>query len=67
MATMLKDLRELTGMTQSEMAKKIDVSQKTISTWELGKRTPRISTAKKIGRIFCIDWKKIYEESEEEK
>lgn len=61
----LKEIRNNAGLTQKGMAQKINVSQKTISTWELGKRTPRIATAKKIGEIFCIDWTKIYEESEE--
>ncbi|MGG5333745.1 helix-turn-helix transcriptional regulator [Enterococcus sp. AZ163] len=67
MTSTLKDLRRLTGMTQNEMAKKINVSRKTVSAWELGMRSPRIATAKRIGKIFCIDWKMIYEESEEEK
>lgn len=64
---LLKEIRNNAGLTQKGMAKKINVSQKTVSTWELGKRTPRIKTAKKIGEIFCIDWRKIYEEGEEEK
>lgn len=63
----LKEIRSNAGLTQEGMAKKINVSQKSISAWELGKGKPKISTAIKIGKIFCIDWTKIYQESEEEK
>ena len=39
----IKGLREARGLTQAELAGKIDVSSKTISKWETGKGLPDIS------------------------
>lgn len=40
---LIKELREKKGMTQSELAGKIDVSDKTISKWETGRGLPDIT------------------------
>ena len=39
----IRRLREEKGMTQAELAKKIDVSPKTVSKWETAKGLPDIS------------------------
>ena len=39
----IKGLREARGLTQAELAGKIDVSSKTVSKWETGKGLPDIS------------------------
>lgn len=40
-AKKLKELRELKGLTQKDLAKKLGVSTKTISRYELGQTMPR--------------------------
>lgn len=41
-------LREDKGLTQAELAKKIDVSDKAVSKWENGQAFPRIETLEKL-------------------
>lgn len=40
----LAELRKSKGITQKELADKLGVTQKTISTWELGTREPSIES-----------------------
>lgn len=46
---------------QKEMANEIDVSQSTYSAYEMGDRTPKPATAKKIAKVLKFDWTKFYE------
>lgn len=46
----IKRLRESMNLTQSELAKRLNVSQQQISQWESGKRIPKESS---IRRIYC--------------
>ncbi|MFQ9891377.1 MAG: helix-turn-helix transcriptional regulator [Streptococcus sp.] len=39
-ATLIKEYRTKTGMTQQELADKVFVTRQTISKWELGKSEP---------------------------
>ena len=39
-ATLIKEYRTKTGMTQQELADKVFVTRRTISKWELGKSEP---------------------------
>ena len=44
--------RLASGMTQGQLAEKIGCSQKDVSRWERGARTPRIETLAKIADVF---------------
>ena len=50
----LKDIRKQHGMTQKELADKLNVSQNAIYNWENGKREPKIDTIKKMCDIFDV-------------
>jgi transcriptional regulator with XRE-family HTH domain len=46
--------RKKMNMSQTELAKKIEYSNKNVSKWELGETTPDIFTLKKLASIFNI-------------
>ena len=48
------NLRKKNGLSQEELAEKIDVARQTISKWELGETSPDIKQAKKLARIFKV-------------
>ena len=50
----IKELREKNKLTQAELAKKLNVSDKTISKWETGKGYPDISLLESIAYVFGI-------------
>ena len=50
----IKELRKESGMTQSELAKLLFVSQDTISLWELHKSLPDIKFIIKLAEIFKV-------------
>ncbi len=52
--TVIKELREKNNMTQAELAKRLCVSDKTVSKWETGKGYPDISLLKPISLAFGI-------------
>ena len=57
----LKQLRFENGrMNQEELASKSGVNRTTISAIENGKE-PSVSVAKKLARVFNIDWKRFYD------
>lgn len=50
----IKELREKNNLTQSQLAGKLAVSDKTISKWETGKGYPDITLLEPIARAFNI-------------
>lgn len=50
----IKKLREEHKLTQEEFGKIVGVSDKAVSTWELGLKTPRMGTIQKISECFSI-------------
>ena len=52
--TVIKRIREKNGLTQAELAEKLNVSDKTISKWETGKGYPDISLLEPIASVFGI-------------
>lgn len=50
----LKFLRMQYGMTQEELAKKMDKDYSTIGKWELGQRNPIMSDIIKLSDIFNV-------------
>ena len=51
---MLKKMREKEKMTQSDLAQKLNVSDKTVSKWETGRGYPDISLLKPIAEVFKV-------------
>ena len=49
---MFTDFRKKSGLSQSQLAKKLNVSQQSISQWENGTREPSIEMLKKLAEIF---------------
>ncbi len=50
----IKELREKHQLTQAELAKKLNISDKTVSKWETAKGYPDISLLEPIAKIFGI-------------
>lgn len=53
-ALRLKELRENKGLSQKQLANKLDVSQSTVGMWESKKREPNFSTTEKIANFFGV-------------
>lgn len=50
----IKSLREKAGLTQADLARRLQVSDKTISKWETGKGYPDISLLEPIAEVFHL-------------
>lgn len=50
----LKELRIDKGLSQFELAKDLEVSQRSISSWETGFRQPDFETLGKIAKYFGV-------------
>ena len=53
-AANIAELRQLRGMTQLELAEKLNYSDKTISKWERAESTPDISVLIEIAELFGV-------------
>lgn len=51
---MIKGLREKKGLTQAELAGRLNVSDKTVSKWETGKGYPDISCLEPIAKVLDV-------------
>ena len=59
MKTKIKELRKKIGLTQEELAEKVEVTRQTINSLEKGRYNPTLELAYKITR--ALDKKKIEE------
>ena len=59
-------LREEKGLTQSELAKKLDVSDKAVSKWENGQAIPRMDTFEKLAETLGTTIEDILSASKDE-
>ena len=50
----IKELREKNNLTQAELSKKLNVSDKTVSKWETAKGYPDISLLEPIAKVFGV-------------
>ena len=48
------DLRRQNGMTQAELAERLNYSDKAVSKWERGESVPDIAVLKSIADIFSV-------------
>ncbi len=52
--TNIRELRKAQGIKQSELAEKIGVSQKTISSWEIGRTEPTMKDVSAMCKLFDV-------------
>ena len=57
----VKELRTAKGLTQEQLAKECEVQRTTITMIEIGENKPSVELAKKLGKIFSVDWKGFFE------
>lgn len=62
----LKELREIKGISQKELADFLNLTQVQISKYELGKNEPDLSTTKKIANYFNVTIDYLLGSSEED-
>lgn len=58
----IRKLREERGMSQAELAKIAGVTDKAVSTWEIGLKIPRLSTLAKVAEYFNVTVSELYED-----
>lgn len=51
----IKQMREKLGMEQQELAEKLNISNKTISSWECGRTEPRMGMIESMCKVFNCD------------
>lgn len=64
MGTKIKDLREKSGMTQTELANKLGVSKSVISAYEKGIRNPSYKILPLIAKTFNVSQVYFFEKGE---
>lgn len=69
MKNKLEEIRKQHGITQEELAEKLEVSRQTISSLENGRYNPSILLAFKIAKVFGLSVEEvfIYEEEKNDK
>lgn len=50
----LKQLRKAKGMTQEQVAEKVDITRSTISNYEIGRRTPHLKDLSAIAAVYGV-------------
>ena len=60
----INQLRKLSGMTQEQLAEKLNVSRQTISKWESDSTSPDLESIVKISRIFHVSLDYLLKEGE---
>lgn len=58
----IKYLREKNGMTQEQLAEKLDVARSTVTQWERGWSNPRMGMIQKIAGVFSVSVSEIVSE-----
>lgn len=48
----LREIRKARGMTQKQVAERLERSVSTYQDWELGRRNPKLSSLLKISKVF---------------
>lgn len=61
--TILKELREKANLSQTELAKRLEMSQQGYSFIEQGKMNPSLATARKIALFFNKSIEEIFFDS----
>ena len=67
MKNRLEEIRKQHGLTQEELAERLEVSRQTIGSLESGRYNPSILLAFKIARMFDVAIEEIFLYEEDEK
>lgn len=59
----LVNIRKIKGLTQLQVASNCGISRSFYADIERGERSPKVSTAKSIGRFLGFDWTLFFEEN----
>lgn len=62
----LKEIRKQKGLTQTEVAKKLNISQQTYSDYENKKTEPDINKLIELSKLFNISLDKLLKENKDE-
>ena len=54
LANKLLELRKKKGISQEELAEKIEVTRQTISNWETGETSPNLEQAAKLSQFYQV-------------
>lgn len=55
----LAELRKENGMTQEQLAEKLNVARRTISRWETGNNMPDIDILIELSDLYAVDLREI--------
>lgn len=61
----LNQLKKLSGMTQEQLAEKLNVSRQTISKWESGSTSPDLESIVKVSKLFHVSLDDLLTEGDE--
>lgn len=61
----LRELRERSGLTRAQVAKKLDVDLSCVTHWELGDWRPLRKYHKKLAKMYGVTVNELLESSEE--
>lgn len=50
----IKELREMAGYSQSQLAKKLDVTRSSVNAWEMGLSTPTTQYIVALAKLFHV-------------
>ena len=57
---LIKQARIAQGLTQADLAERLNVTPQAISQYERGVKNPKIETVKKIATALCVPWFELY-------
>lgn len=62
----LKDIRQVKGVKQEEVAASANISRSYYANIERGDKTPSVTVAKRIATFLKFDWTKFFVQEKEE-
>ena len=60
----LRTLRQNNGLTQTALAESVGIVRQTISNIECGISAPSVGLAKKLAKVFGVNWYDFFSEDE---
>jgi transcriptional regulator with XRE-family HTH domain len=60
----IRDLREATGLTQAELANRLEVATATLRNWERGMHRPKGRNLARLATALGVDWRELSEGTE---
>jgi len=54
-SSIIRSLREKSGMSQEDFAKKLNERESVVAKWESGNLNPRLDVARRLGRILKVN------------